>query len=174
MPECPDRFPGRFRFGPFELDEDLCELRCHDRRIPIQRRPLELLRHLIRNRHRVVSKAELLEVVWRGVAVSDAALSSALRDLRRALGDDGRTQHTIRTSHGFGYRFVAELEPAAPATGGDPDRPLEVPAPPGLDPAWWVSFSQRLAAFVTAELASAEGADGPPSGSTPVRLVRVQ
>ncbi len=143
-----------FRFNEFEVDEGLCELRRSGRRVALQRRPLEVLIHLVRNRHRVVSKEELLRGVWGGVIVSDAALSSALRDLRRALGDDGRAQHSIQTRHGFGYRFVAKLDDTPPAASASADAPE-------LDAAWWEGFSRRLVAFVAAEF---EAAGAPEAG----------
>lgn len=110
-----------WRFKDFEVDEALCELRRGGRRVPLQRKPYQLLVYLVANRHRVVSRDDLLEVVWQGVAVSDSALASALRDLRRALSDAGRSPWAIETVHGFGYRFIAKIDerPAEP-TGEDP------------------------------------------------------
>jgi len=99
-----------WRFREFELDERLCELRRAGRRVPLQRKPYQLLTYLIANRHRVVTRADLLGSVWQGFAVSDSALASALRDLRRALSDAGRAPWAIETVHGFGYRFVAQVE----------------------------------------------------------------
>jgi DNA-binding winged helix-turn-helix (wHTH) protein len=99
-----------WKFREFELDEALCELRRAGRRVPIQRKPYQLLLYLIGNRHRVVTRGDLLRDVWQGVAVSDSAFASALRDLRRAVGDSGRASWAIETIHGFGYRFVARVD----------------------------------------------------------------
>ena len=116
-----------WEFREFELDEALCELRRAGRRVALQRKPYQLLVYLIANRHRVVTRSDLLRVVWQGIAVSDAAFASALRDLRRAIGDSGRASWAIETIHGFGYRFVAQvhLHPmaeaeAAPGRAGEP------------------------------------------------------
>jgi DNA-binding winged helix-turn-helix (wHTH) protein/tetratricopeptide (TPR) repeat protein len=103
-------------FGDFELDEERCELRCAGQRVELQQKPLTLLAYLVRHRGRTVSKAELFAKVWPDVIVSDSALTSALRDVRRALGDDAPQSSWIRTTRGLGFRFVAPAEeyPAEP------------------------------------------------------------
>ena len=60
-----------WEFREFELDEALCELRRAGRRVALQRKPYQLLVYLIANRHRVVTRSDLLRVVWQGIAVSD-------------------------------------------------------------------------------------------------------
>lgn len=105
-----DRPPARlFRFGDFELDERAGEVRCAGRGAPLTGKPFELLAYLLRHRDRWVPKTELLEAVWPGVFVSDAALFSALRDLRRGLGDDGARQRWVRTERSRGLRFVGPV-----------------------------------------------------------------
>ncbi len=89
--------------------------------VKIARKPFALLCYLARHRDRVVPKRELLEQIWPGVSISDAAFSSALKDLRRVLGDDGSRQRVIRTVWGRGLRFVA--------SGGS-----ETKGPPGSAP----------------------------------------
>ncbi len=97
-------------FERFELHEGRRELLSAGVPIPLHPRPFDLLVTLVRKRHRVVSKRELLEEVWVGVHVSDTALSSALKELRHSLDDDGVHQRLIRTLRGHGYRFVAAVE----------------------------------------------------------------
>jgi TolB-like protein/tetratricopeptide (TPR) repeat protein len=60
----------------------------------------------------VVRKSDLHEEIWRGTFVSDATLASLIKELRRALGDRGKSAPLIRTSHGVGYAFVGRLGPA--------------------------------------------------------------
>lgn len=96
-----------YRFGEFEFDGE--RLDSPEGPIELQPRPLALLSHLLRHRDRIVSKQELLDSVWEGVVVSDTALSSALKDLRRGLGDTGSSQSWIETRRGRGYRFVGEV-----------------------------------------------------------------
>ena len=71
----------------------------------------------------MLSKTELIERVWPGVFVSDASLAKVVSRIRRAIGqvDDARI---IRTVHGCGYAFAAEVDDQ---TGGEA-RPLAGPA----------------------------------------------
>ena len=50
-----------------------------------------------------------MDEVWGGRFVSETAVTSRIKQVRRALGDDGQAQRVIRTLHGRGYRFVAEV-----------------------------------------------------------------
>ena len=110
---------ARFRFEGIEVDSVLRELRRGPERVPLAPKPFELLLLLVVNRHRSVSRAEIFEQVWPGVHVSDATLASTLRDLRRALGDDGRQSRLVRTLRGVGLRFIAPVEEIRSAP--DPD-----------------------------------------------------
>lgn len=101
------------RFGDFAIDESRRELRRADALCPVQPKVLDLLLFLIRHRERVVSQAELLRALWPDAVVTAASLARALKEARRALGDDGASQRYIRTHRGGGYRFVAPVE--APA-----------------------------------------------------------
>jgi len=96
-------------FSECELDLELMELRRNGVVVPIQRRQFDLLRYLIENRDRLVSRAELLANVWAAVSVSECALSTTLRSVRRLIGDDGRRQHMIETRRGFGVRFAVPV-----------------------------------------------------------------
>lgn len=98
-----------FQFGDFRLDDSAAQLLRGGQPVHIQPKPFALLVHLVRNRDRVVSKQELLATVWPDVSVSDLALFSALRDLRRTLGDTDTAERAIRTVRGRGFRFVAEV-----------------------------------------------------------------
>jgi DNA-binding winged helix-turn-helix (wHTH) protein/tetratricopeptide (TPR) repeat protein len=113
--------PAIYRVGDLEIDEVRGEVRRAGEPVALRARPLRLLLYLLRHRDRVISKQELFEHVWPGVAVSDAALASALADLRRALGHDGKAQRLIETRRGRGYRWVAPVEahPAGPLFAGD-------------------------------------------------------
>ncbi len=90
----------------------------------VEPKVFELLLYLLENRHRAVSKDELLTAIWDGRFISEAALSSAIRSARKALGDDGKAQRFIKTVHGHGFRFAAPVveagteEAAGSNTGG--------------------------------------------------------
>jgi DNA-binding winged helix-turn-helix (wHTH) protein len=68
--------------------------------IALQPQVFDLLEYAIRNRDRVVSKDDLLAVVWNGRIVSDSTLSTRINAARSALGDSGEQQRLIRTAHG--------------------------------------------------------------------------
>jgi pimeloyl-ACP methyl ester carboxylesterase/DNA-binding winged helix-turn-helix (wHTH) protein len=111
-----------YRFGQFDLDPGLGRL-CHDGQpVRIEPRALALLCYLVEHRDRVVSKKELLDTVWHGEFVTDAALATGLRTVRLAIGDTGSEQRFIRTVHRRGYQFVAPTtavaESAATAEAG--------------------------------------------------------
>lgn len=106
------------RFRNLELDTAHFELRDAGERVPVEPQVFDLLVFLARNNNRTVTKEEIFTAIWGNRIVSDAALSSQIKAARRAVGDDGVSQHTIATVHGRGFRFVApventKLEPAA-------------------------------------------------------------
>lgn len=114
-----------FRFDAFELDTRTVELRRDGMVLAIEPQVFALLAFLVENCDRVVSKDDLLDAVWQGRIVSDAAIDSRMRSARQAIGDDGRTQRQVRTIRGRGFRFVGAVrtEPSADmATGGAPLR----------------------------------------------------
>jgi TolB-like protein/class 3 adenylate cyclase/Flp pilus assembly protein TadD len=102
------------RFREFELDTALFELRRAGERIPLEPQVFDLLVFLARNSRRTVTREEVFAAIWGERIVSDAALSSQIKAARRAVGDDGASQHTISTVHGRGFRFVAPIENARP------------------------------------------------------------
>ncbi len=106
----------RFRFDGFELDTDTFELRADGRPVTVEPQVFDVLVHLLTNRDRVVTKEELLDQVWGDRFVSESALSSRIMSARRAVGDDGRRQAVIKTVHGRGFRFVADVELLEEAT----------------------------------------------------------
>jgi len=96
-----------YTFGHFELDLAAVELRSGGQAVSLEPQVFALLVLLVENRERLVSKDEIVEKVWDGRVVTDAAVASRVKSARQALGDDGKAQQLIRTIHGQGYRFVA-------------------------------------------------------------------
>jgi TolB-like protein len=132
--------PMLYRFDDFELDLDRLELRARGERVPLEPQVFALLALLVDARDRAVTKAEIFEKVWDGRPVTDAALASRLKSARQALGDDGRAQRYIRTIHGRGLRFVAEVRieataAAASSVVASPDTPARHHAAPAPDSA---------------------------------------
>jgi DNA-binding winged helix-turn-helix (wHTH) protein len=105
------------RFGDCELDEGRFELRRGGVPRHLEPQVFEVLAYLVRNRGRLVTKAELLDEVWGSRFVSESALTSRVKAARRAVGDSGREQRVIRTVHGRGYEFLAPVQqpPGQPA-----------------------------------------------------------
>ncbi len=101
-----------YRFGRFELDMAKVELRAGGKVCPVEPQVFALLALLVENRERLVTKDEIIEKVWDGRAVTDAAVASRIKSARRILGDDGTAQRYIKTIHRQGFRFVAEASVA--------------------------------------------------------------
>jgi predicted ATPase/DNA-binding winged helix-turn-helix (wHTH) protein len=98
-----------YRFGDCELDDRRYELRRGGVPRHLEPQVFEVLAYLVRNRDRVVPRAELLDEIWGSRFVSDSALASRVKAARRAVGDSGREQGLIRTVHGRGYQFLAPV-----------------------------------------------------------------
>jgi pimeloyl-ACP methyl ester carboxylesterase/DNA-binding winged helix-turn-helix (wHTH) protein len=99
----------RYRFEHLELDTATRELRAADRVVDVQPQVFDVLAHLVEHRDRLVRKDELLDAVWGTQFVTESALTTRIKEARQAVGDDGRAQRVIKTVHGHGYRFVADV-----------------------------------------------------------------
>lgn len=108
-------------FDDVELDLSRVVLRRDGVEVPVEPQVFDLLRLLIERRGAVVRKEELLDEVWGDRFVSESALTTRIKMARRIVGDDGARQRVIRTVHGKGYEFVAEVREidARPAGGTD-------------------------------------------------------
>ncbi|MEP1931946.1 MAG: tetratricopeptide repeat protein [Sedimentitalea sp.] len=107
-------------FGSFSLDEASFDLTRSDVSIQIEPQSLRILIFLIRHRDRVVSKDDLVDAIWHGRAISDWAISGAIKAVRIALGDTDRDNRLIKTIHGRGFRFVADAISRTPETASAP------------------------------------------------------
>ena len=102
--------PGRFRFERFALDVSDRQLRRDDVPVELNGRYFDALALLVREQGRLVSKDRFHDEVWRGVPVTDEALTQCIRTLRRQLGDDAGRPRFIETVPKHGYRFIAAVE----------------------------------------------------------------
>ncbi|HET6159415.1 MAG TPA: winged helix-turn-helix domain-containing protein, partial [Dongiaceae bacterium] len=107
------------------LDPDRRELARGSRTIMIGPQVFDLLLHLVRNRERVVTKDNLIDVVWGGRIVSDSTLTSHINAVRKAIGDTGEEQRLVRTLARKGYRFVGEVREIDGSERPHPARPPE-------------------------------------------------
>ncbi|WFU53266.1 winged helix-turn-helix domain-containing protein [Bradyrhizobium pachyrhizi] len=121
----------RYLFEDFAFDLDRRELYRGADVVRIAPQVFDLLDYLIRNRERVVSKDDLINAVWNGRSVSDAALTTRLNVARSAIGDSGEEQRLIKTLPRKGFRFVGQVQEAREVAGPDPgDAPESAPAVP--------------------------------------------
>ena len=100
------------KFGPFEVDPSLGELRKDGVRVPIQEKPLRVLTALVERQGDLVTRAELHQHLWRGETFVDfdTGLNTAVRKLRSALGEESESPRYIETFPKRGYRFLAAVE----------------------------------------------------------------
>ena len=116
----------RYLFEEYAFDTDRRELHRGADIVSIAPQVFDLLDHLIRNRERVVSKDDLINAIWNGRIVSDAALTTRLNAARGAIGDSGEQQRLIKTLPRKGFRFVGDVreeQRADTAIARDPSEP---------------------------------------------------
>jgi TolB-like protein/DNA-binding winged helix-turn-helix (wHTH) protein len=107
-----------FVLGPAYLDPEKQLLSIGTRSVTLQRKPYLVFLWLIENRHRMVSREELLQRFWGGKEVYDQSLSKAVGSIRRALGEPAGSQ-LIETRWGFGYRYIGPFSELLP-DGSEP------------------------------------------------------
>ena len=101
------RRPIRFEIFLFDADDE--RLFGPDGPIRIGNKAVGVLATLLSEPGRLVTKDMLLDAVWDGVIVTESALTSVVKELRRALGDDHRAPTFIESVYGRGYRFIAPV-----------------------------------------------------------------
>src|SRR5919109_2399992 len=98
-----------YQFGPFRLDiENECLWRGREQ-IILRPKSFAVLRYLVTQPRLLVTRDEILEAVWRGIAITDAVLTVCIGEIRQALGDDRHRPQYIATVHRRGYRFIGAL-----------------------------------------------------------------
>ncbi len=131
----------KFSFDNHILDTSRRELRRGSELVAMQPQVFDLLAHLLKHRDRVVSRDDLIALVWGGRIVSDSTLDSRVNAARNAVGDNGKEQKLIRTLPRKGLRFVGhvnghsdgELPGAAAPQGGQQQQPaLPLPDRPAI------------------------------------------
>ncbi len=119
-----------FQFDEFLLDPAKRELQGRGELIVLTPHVFDCLTYLITHRERAVGRDELIAAVWGRADISDTLLAQTVMHARRAVGDSGGEQRSIRTIPRFGYRWIDEDTQVLVATDGSEaavdDRP---PAP---------------------------------------------
>ena len=134
----------QYRFEDYLLDPERRELTRGSGAIAVGPQVFDLLLYLVQSREHVVSKDELLDVVWGGRIVSESTLTSHINAARKAIGDSGQEQRLIRTIARKGFRFVGDVREirssddlnslkTAPATSNEaPSDVLALPDKPSI------------------------------------------
>ncbi len=144
----------KYRFGDFEVDPARFVLTRRGQRVKIEPRPLQLLIHLLERAPDAVSKDELLDALWPEVAVTEASLTRAVGEVRRALRERAGEAGTIRTVRGRGYAISREI------------RRVDAPADAALETALRQPGA-RVSADEVREVAAGEGEGGVRRGPAP-------
>jgi Tol biopolymer transport system component/DNA-binding winged helix-turn-helix (wHTH) protein len=97
-------------FGDVRVDLAAERVWRRDELVELEPKAFEVLRHLLHNPDRLISKQELFDTVWERTAVTDNALTRVVAQLRRAIGDDARDARYIETVPTRGYRFIGRIE----------------------------------------------------------------
>jgi DNA-binding winged helix-turn-helix (wHTH) protein len=127
-----DMTSASFRFDRFLLDTADRQLRCDGAPVELNGRYFDALALLVREQGKLVSKDRFFEQVWRGVPVTDEALTQCIRTLRRQLGDSATGPRFIETVPKHGYRFIIPVEQI-----GEEHRDIAAaPEGPGQTDAW--------------------------------------
>jgi len=116
-----------FQFEGYTLDFARSSLRAADRDVALRPKAFEVLRYLVENADRLVTKAELIRTIWPNVIVTDEVLTHCISEVRQAIGDSKQT--IIATVPRRGYRFTAPVLRVATSAGAAPQPP---PAPPTI------------------------------------------
>ena len=120
-------------FGEYRLDLDARQLFRGSESVRVSPKAFMLLALLIERRPAALSKAELHHAIWPATFVSDASLAQLVSEIRSAIGDDAHEPRFVRTVHGFGYAFAADLCPTGTSA-------IDAEASPVR---WWLLFDSR-------------------------------
>ena len=106
---------SQIQFDRYVLDRDDERVIGPDGPVRLGNKAYQVLEALIECEGKLLTKDALFETVWDGMHVSESALTSVIKELRRALGDTPRNSKIIESVYGRGYRLVASLGPVEPA-----------------------------------------------------------
>ena len=166
-----------FRFADVKIDVQNLRVTVGSEIRPLEPKSFRLLLFLIENPERVLTKDEIMGMVWPAVAVSDNSLTRAITQIRKALDDDSRAPKYIETVPSVGYRFIGEIKE-------EPDRPnrdlegnfsealvksAEPARPPSIKMTYVIGACVALAAGVAWWFVAASGSSVP----YPLNVTRV-
>jgi TolB-like protein/DNA-binding winged helix-turn-helix (wHTH) protein len=120
-----------YRFAGSVLNIQLRELTVEGTPVHVEPQVFDVLRYLVENRDRVISRDELVDAVWQGRIVSEATIGTRIFAARRAVGDTGEVQAVIQTLPRRGFRFVASVNTDGPSRSELALASAESPPPSG-------------------------------------------
>jgi DNA-binding winged helix-turn-helix (wHTH) protein/predicted ATPase len=107
-----------YQFVPFRIELGNARLWRGREEIILRPKSFGVLQYMVERPSRLVTREEVLQAIWPGIAVSDAVLTVCIREIRQALEDDPQAPRYIETAHRRGYRFIGTIAPVpAPAEG---------------------------------------------------------
>jgi adenylate cyclase len=117
-------------FGDYRFDLAAGRLWSGAQELRLTPKASAVLKVLVENAGKPVSKKDLFASVWKETAVTDDALTSCIQELRKALADDAKQPRFIETRHRLGYLFAARLSPTMPAAAAttSPSSTTDYPA----------------------------------------------
>jgi TolB-like protein len=147
----------KLQFEGYEFDPGRRELTYQNQAVQIGPQVFDLLGCLLENRHRVVTKDDLIDKVWEGRIISESTLTSHINAARKAIGDTDQEKRLIRTIARKGYRFVGEVSTcddakspsiserakASSDVGGHSSQNLALPDRPSLAVLPFVNLSEN-------------------------------
>ncbi len=113
----------KFCFDDFQLDFARFQLSRQGKALRLEGLPLQLLMFLVENKGQLVTREQIAAALWsKDVFVDvDQGINTAIRKIRRVLGDDAGEPQYLQTVVGRGYRFVAPNSDESPGRA-EPDR----------------------------------------------------
>jgi len=99
----------KVRFGDVVFDDESRQLWRNGTPVHLSLKAFELLSLLVHIRPAAVSKSDIQEHLWPSTFVTEGNIASLIAKIREAIGDTGHAAHIIRTVHGFGYAFGADV-----------------------------------------------------------------
>ena len=121
--------PMRIKLADTEIDFDRMTTRRAGETRRLTRQSHGILRALHEAAGDVVTKDDLIEQVWGGRIITDATLSTAMKEARHAVGDTGAAQRVIETVHGVGFRLTRPAQAEVAHQRAKGERPVVLVLP---------------------------------------------
>ncbi|MBI3302822.1 MAG: winged helix-turn-helix domain-containing protein [Deltaproteobacteria bacterium] len=111
-------------YAPLRVDTENEWVWCGEHRLKLTPKTFVVLRYLVEHAGRLVTKDQLMSAVWPDTVVSEWALTSCLREIRKALADTPKAPQYIETVHRHGFRFIGKVVSCQSSVVSPPPTPL--------------------------------------------------